>query len=172
MAVKKQTSAKGSKQTKKKPSAKPAKKTAKASLPKKKSVKSQTLSGTKNVIHQKNNTVAAAYPTSYNPDITFWPFYLAEHSHKSNRALHFLGSTFAIICVVNTIARQEPLWLLGALFGGYGFAWVGHFFIEKNRPATFKYPLKSFLADWRMYYVTLAGRIDAEYKKFGIETRG
>lgn len=157
---------------KKQKSKAPTKKAAKASPQKKKVQTKSTSASSRKVTKPAAQTPAVAFGTGYNPEIAFWPFYLAEHSHKANRALHFLGSTFAIICVVNAIARPEPLWLIGALAGGYGFAWVGHFFIEKNRPATFKYPLKSFLGDWRMYYLTLTGKLDAEYVKFGIETRG
>ena len=81
----------------------------------------------------------------------FYPFYLGEHRNRTCRRLHFVGSLCALGCLAAAIALQQPWWLLGALFSGYGFAWVGHFFFEKNRPATFKYPFYSFAGDWVMF---------------------
>jgi hypothetical protein len=81
----------------------------------------------------------------------FYPFYLREHSNRICRRLHFVGSTLALLCLVALAATRIPWWLLAGLVCGYGFAWIGHFFFEKNRPATFKYPLWSFMGDWVMY---------------------
>ncbi|HEY5800751.1 MAG TPA: DUF962 domain-containing protein [Burkholderiaceae bacterium] len=89
----------------------------------------------------------------------FYPFYLTEHSNRTCRRLHFVGSTLALSCVAMTIATGNPRWLLGALLCGYGFAWIGHFIFEKNRPASFKQPLYSFLGDWKMYWQIWSGRI-------------
>lgn len=89
----------------------------------------------------------------------FYPFYLAEHSHRVCRRLHFVGSSLVIGCVVMLIRSGDPWWLLYALLCGYGFAWVGHFFFEKNKPATFKYPFYSFAGDWVMYKEMLTGKI-------------
>lgn len=102
----------------------------------------------------------------------FWPFYLHEHAHAKNRLLHFIGTSCGLLFLIAAIVLQQYLLLLAALVSGYAFAWVGHFFIEKNRPATFTYPIKSFLSDWRMWFAMLTGRIQKEYQKYGIATRG
>ena len=101
----------------------------------------------------------------------FWPFYLHEHSSARNRLLHFMGSTLGLIIFAVALGLGNYVLIVPALVSGYAFAWFGHFFIEKNRPATFKYPLKSFISDWRMWYTMLTGRISAELKHFGIESR-
>lgn len=89
----------------------------------------------------------------------FYPFYLGEHRNPVCRRLHFIGSTLVLVCLWWLFATGEPVWLLYGLLCGYGFAWVGHFFFEKNRPATFKYPLYSFIGDWVMYADIWRGRI-------------
>lgn len=89
----------------------------------------------------------------------FYPYYLAEHANRSCRRLHFVGSSGALVCALIALASLDPRWLLAALVCGYGFAWIGHFVFEKNRPATFKHPLYSFLGDWVMYRDILVGRI-------------
>jgi len=89
----------------------------------------------------------------------FYPFYLSEHANRTCRRLHVTGSTLVLIVVVLACISQRwmLLWLLPLL--GYGFAWVGHFFFEHNRPATFTHPLYSFAGDWVMYWQVLTGRI-------------
>ncbi|MBB5207227.1 DUF962 domain-containing protein [Chiayiivirga flava] len=89
----------------------------------------------------------------------FYPFYLAEHSDRTCRRLHFVGTTVVIVFLVLAIVTLNAWWLLGALLSGYAFAWVGHFFFEHNKPATFKYPFYSFAGDWVMYRDMLVGRI-------------
>ncbi|HVJ38180.1 MAG TPA: DUF962 domain-containing protein [Stenotrophomonas sp.] len=89
----------------------------------------------------------------------FYPFYLGEHANRTSRRLHFIGSCGVLVLVGIAVATARPLWLLGALLCGYGFAWVGHFFFEKNRPATFKHPFYSFAGDWVMFRDILLGRI-------------
>ena len=89
----------------------------------------------------------------------FYPFYLGEHANRTSRRLHFIGSCGVLALLALAILQRNPWWLLGALFSGYGFAWVGHFFFEKNRPATFRHPVYSFLGDWVMFKDILAGRI-------------
>ncbi len=81
----------------------------------------------------------------------FYPFYLSEHRNSMCRRLHFVGSTLALACIALTLVTREWWWLAAAIVVGYGFAWAGHFFFEHNRPATFKYPLYSFVGDWVMY---------------------
>lgn len=88
----------------------------------------------------------------------FWPLYLREHAHPLNRRLHFLGTTIAFVLIIAAAITADARYLLAALLSGYGFAWAGHFFIEKNRPATFSYPLWSFVSDWRMWLLTLLRR--------------
>jgi hypothetical protein len=77
----------------------------------------------------------------------FYPFYLAEHSNLTCRRLHYIGSLLVLAILAYAVITQQWLWLLAMPFAGYGFAWVGHFIFEKNRPATFQYPLYSFLGD-------------------------
>ncbi|HSX62435.1 MAG TPA: DUF962 domain-containing protein [Tahibacter sp.] len=89
----------------------------------------------------------------------FYPFYLGEHSNTVCRRLHYLGSSLALVCLATAVVTGNAWWALGALFCGYGFAWVGHFFFEKNRPATFSHPLYSFAGDWVMLRDMLIGRI-------------
>jgi len=89
----------------------------------------------------------------------FYPFYLAEHSNRTSRRLHFVGTSLVLGFLVAAIVTLNPWWLLGVPLAGYGFAWVGHFFFEHNRPATFTHPLWSLMGDWVMYRDILIGRI-------------
>ncbi len=89
----------------------------------------------------------------------FFPFYLSEHSHPVNRGLHFVGTSLALGFLLGFISSVSWISLLGALVSGYFFAWIGHFLIERNRPATFKYPFYSFVSDWMMYGLMLIGKI-------------
>ena len=89
----------------------------------------------------------------------FYPYYLGEHRNVACRRLHFVGTSFALGFIVLAIMKANAWWLLAALVCGYAFAWVGHFFFEKNRPATFKYPFYSFAGDWVMYKDILTGKI-------------
>jgi hypothetical protein len=89
----------------------------------------------------------------------FYPFYLAEHANRTCRRLHFVGTSLGLACLVAALVTLNPWWLLIGLLIGYAFAWVGHFVFEKNRPATFTYPLWSFMGDWVMWSEILRGRI-------------
>lgn len=89
----------------------------------------------------------------------FYPFYLEEHSNRTSRRLHFIGSCGALAFVACAVSMRNAWWLLAALACGYGFAWIGHFFFEKNRPATFRHPFYSFAGDWAMFRDILLGRI-------------
>ena len=89
----------------------------------------------------------------------FYPFYLGEHANRTSRRLHFAGSCGVLVLVALAIVDRNPWWLLAALVCGYGFAWVGHFFFEKNRPATFRHPVYSLMGDWVMFKDILTGRI-------------
>jgi hypothetical protein len=92
----------------------------------------------------------------------FYPFYLSEHRNPVCRKLHFAGSALVLALVAAAIADAEPLWLLCIPFVGYGFAWIGHFVYEKNRPATFRYPSWSFMGDWVMFWQLLTGKLSFE----------
>jgi len=89
----------------------------------------------------------------------FYPFYLAEHSNLTCRRLHFVGSTLVLALLVYIITSASWGMFLLLPVVGYGFAWVGHFFFEKNKPATFTYPWYSFMGDWVMYKDILTGKI-------------
>jgi hypothetical protein len=89
----------------------------------------------------------------------FYPSYLSEHSNRTCRELHFAGSTLALLCLALLLLTHNFWWLAAALLCGYGFAWVGHYGFEKNRPATFRHPLYSFLGDWVMYWQLLTGQL-------------
>jgi hypothetical protein len=95
----------------------------------------------------------------------FWPFYVREHSRKATRLFHFVGTTAAGLTGLAAIALRKPALVPLGLVLGYGPAWVSHFFIEKNRPASFKYPLWSFAADWVMWSKMLRGTMDAEVER-------
>ena len=89
----------------------------------------------------------------------FYPYYLSEHRNPTCRVLHFIGSTLVLVFLAFALLTTNPWWCAAAPIAGYGFAWVGHFFFEKNRPATFTYPVYSFASDWVMYVQLLVGKI-------------
>lgn len=99
-------------------------------------------------------------PTSgFNSFSEFYPYYLAEHKNKICRRLHFIGSTVVLAILFYALLTQQwqLLWLLPV--AGYGFAWVGHFYFEKNKPATFKHPFYSLWGDWVMYKDIIRGKV-------------
>ena len=89
----------------------------------------------------------------------FYPYYLTEHVNSISKLLHFIGtSLFFVILIYSVYASQFYLmWFMPVV--GYGFAWIGHFFFEKNRPATFKYPFYSLASDFIMYFDILRGKV-------------
>ncbi len=90
----------------------------------------------------------------------FWPHYVAEHSRQQTRLLHLVGTAIALGWIAY-FAAVGRWWLVPlALIPGYGLAWISHFFIEKNKPATFQYPLWSFMGDYKMIWMMLTGKID------------
>jgi hypothetical protein len=97
--------------------------------------------------------------TSFDSLAAFYPYYLSEHQNRTCRRLHFAGSSLALGCVLALLLTGQWWWLIAALLSGYSFAWVGHFGFEKNRPATFKHPLYSFVSDWIMFKDMLTGKI-------------
>ena len=89
----------------------------------------------------------------------FYPFYLSQHQNQTCRRLHFIGSVLVIALALRGIWQQDVRYVGFALLAGYGFAWVGHYFFEHNRPATFQHPIYSFLGDWVMFAQMCTGRI-------------
>lgn len=98
----------------------------------------------------------------------FWPYYLREHSRPACRALHYAASIWALVWLAVLLATGNPWSFVTGLVGGYALAWIGHFFVEHNRPATFKYPLWSLAADWKMFAVWLSGRLPGELAAAGV----
>jgi hypothetical protein len=110
------------------------------------------------------NTLEKQYKTFK----AFYPYYLSEHSSKINRTLHFCGTLLILLVLIFGLVSSNYKWFIAIPFLGYGFAWVGHFFVEKNKPATFTYPLYSLGADFVMFWHMLIGQIDkklSEIKK-------
>ena len=97
--------------------------------------------------------------SSYSSFAEFYPFYLSEHRNRACRRLHFIGSSLVIVVVLLASISGQLRWLWLVPVVGYGFAWIGHFAFEKNRPATFKHPLYSLAGDWVMYGQMLRGKI-------------
>ena len=88
----------------------------------------------------------------------FYPYYLTEHPYKTTKLFHFIGTAFSILFFIRFAVTLEPLNILFAVLSGYGFAWVSHFFVEKNKPATFTYPFFSLLSDYIMFWEILRGK--------------
>ena len=96
---------------------------------------------------------------TFNSFAEFYPYYLQEHSNDICRRLHYVGSLLVLGILAYALLTQQLIWLFALPFAGYGFAWIGHFVFEKNKPATFKYPLYSFMGDWVMLKDAFTGRI-------------
>ncbi len=95
----------------------------------------------------------------------FWPYYVREHQHKATRIMHFVGTTAAVATFATGVLLRKKWMMLVAPVLGYGPAWISHFFIEKNRPATFTYPLWSLRADFVMWKKIVTGQMDAEVER-------
>lgn len=89
----------------------------------------------------------------------FYPYYLKEHRNRTSRRLHVVGTLLVVAIIVYAILSSAYVWLWAVPVVGYGFAWVGHFFFEKNKPATFKHPIYSLMGDWVMLKDVLTGRL-------------
>lgn len=101
----------------------------------------------------------------------FYPYYLREHQHPICRLLHYIGSASALLALIAIVWGQFWAWLPLVLLIGYGFAWIGHFFFEHNRPATFQYPRLSFIGDWLMLKDFLTGQIDQKLQQANLLTQ-
>ena len=97
----------------------------------------------------------------------FWPYYLREHSRPRTRALHYVGTSLVIGIALYAVLSGSWALLLVLPVAGYGFAWFAHFAVEKNRPATFSYPLWSLAADFKMWWLWLTGRLGPELERSG-----
>jgi hypothetical protein len=98
----------------------------------------------------------------------FWPYYLREHARPQTRALHYAGTSLAILLALAALVSGRLLLLALLPVAGYLFAWIGHFGVEKNRPATFTYPLWSLMADFRMWWLWLTRRLGPELERAGV----
>ena len=88
----------------------------------------------------------------------FYPYYLTEHQNPTSRGLHFIGTGLVLVVLVTAITMAQYIWLAAIPVIGYGFAWVGHFFFEKNKPATFTYPFYSLASDFLLFFDLLRGK--------------
>ncbi|ERL55626.1 DUF962 domain-containing protein [Psychrobacter aquaticus] len=110
----------------------------------------------------KNDLIKTDKPAKQN----FYDFYLEEHQNMACRRLHFAGSSFGLLGLAKSVKTRSPKPLLKGIAAGYACAWVGHFFFEKNKPASFKFPLKSFASDFRMYGDVLRGHLSLTDRKY------
>lgn len=99
--------------------------------------------------------MASPLPTTF---AEFYPYYLREHSRRGTRVLHFVGTSLFLLAAGAAVARQQPRLLPAGVVAAYGCAWIGHFFVEHNRPATFQRPLLSLAGDFRLFWDLLRGR--------------
>ena len=95
----------------------------------------------------------------------FWDFYVLEHSQPVTRYLHFIGTSLGIVLLVFFLRSGNYLYIPLCFAVGYAFAWFSHFFVEHNKPATFKYPFWSFISDYKMVALMLLGKMDAEIER-------
>ena len=101
----------------------------------------------------------------------FWPYYLTEHARPQTRALHYVGTTLVVGIALAALLSGSWLLLLAMPLAGYFFAWIAHFTVEKNRPATFTYPLWSLAADFKMWWLWLTGRLGPELERAGSDSK-
>lgn len=102
----------------------------------------------------------------------FWPYYLSQHRRPLTRALHYLGTSLGMATLIAAVASRELLLAPVAVVVGYGPAWLGHVAIERNRPATFRYPLWSLISDFRMLARWASGRLGGDLAAAGVKPSG
>lgn len=117
----------------------------------------------------RKRPILLGMPRLYTSSAEFWPFYLREHSKASTRALHYVGTSLVVLIAIAAVLSGRWGWLIALPLAGYFFAWVAHFGVEKNRPATFTYPLWSLAADFKMWGLWLTGRLGRELDKAGVQ---
>ncbi len=98
----------------------------------------------------------------------FWPYYLGEHRRRGTRALHYIGTSLGLVALIAAIVLASWPLALAAVISGYAFAWIGHAFVERNKPATFTYPVWSLLSDFRMYFLAISGKLGNELNRYQI----
>ncbi len=98
-------------------------------------------------------------PLSFASFEEFYPFYLSQHQDQTCKRLHFVGSSLGLLGLGAAVVTGKKRYIAAGIVAGYGCAWVGHFFFEHNKPATFQYPLYSFMGDWVMYKDMVTGKI-------------
>ena len=118
-----------------------------------------------------NSTRTDMAKTEASPKQAFYDFYLDEHQNMACRRLHFAGSSFGLLGLAKSIKTGSAKPLAKGIAAGYACAWVGHFFFEKNKPASFKFPLKSFASDFRMYSDVLRGNLSLKDRRYDKRTK-
>jgi len=125
-----------------------------------------TTNTTKIASPQANSTKTDMVKTETPSEQAFYDFYLDEHQNMACRRLHFAGSSFGLLGLAKSVKTRSAKPLVKGIAAGYACAWVGHFFFEKNKPASFKFPLKSFASDFRMYSDVLRGNLSLRDRKY------
>jgi hypothetical protein len=103
--------------------------------------------------------------TKFESLMDFYPFYLTEHSNATSRILHFTGTALVFVALFAGMLFHNGHFLIAIPFLGYGFAWVGHYFFEKNKPATFRHPFYSLASDFILFFHLLTGKQKFRSKK-------
>lgn len=118
---------------------------------------------------QNDRGAQPAKPPRMQSFAEFWPYYLREHGKRHTRALHYLGTSLVVLLALAAVWTQRWGMLIAMPVAGYFFAWVAHFAVEKNRPATFTYPLWSLGADFKMWWLWLTFRLKPELRRAGVQ---
>ena len=118
---------------------------------------------------QNDHGAQPAKPPRMQSFAEFWPYYLREHGKRHTRALHYLGTSLVVLLALAAVWTQRWGMLIAMPVAGYFFAWVAHFAVEKNRPATFTYPLWSLGADFKMWWLWLTFRLKPELRRAGVQ---
>ncbi len=98
----------------------------------------------------------------------FFPYYLREHAKPQTRRFHYVGTALVIVVFLWALLTLSPLWLLAMPVAGYFFAWMSHAFVERNKPATFTYPLWSLMGDFKMFFLALTGKLEPHLERAGV----